>query len=128
MEAVVAAFNQEEALVGAFSVITNLQLGQLQSSGVDIQGVGAWSRYFSPRTDAFRQFQYIVNISNDIDIGPGAVESLPPIHSSQLNTVGIRLILESGFLRKLEGEKYHKITLLLLLLPDVGCWCWWEEC
>ena len=46
--------------------------GTTAEPGVDIQGVGAWSRYFSPRTDAFRQFQYIVNISNDIDIGPGA--------------------------------------------------------
>lgn len=52
-------------------------------TGVDIQGVGAWPRYFSPRTDAFRQFQYIVNISNDIDIGPGDGE--PPANTPARN-------------------------------------------
>ena len=62
---------------------------------MDIQGVGAWPRYFSPRTDAFRQFQYIVNISNDIDIGPGDGDGEPPANT-QLATEHCRDQLDSG--------------------------------
>ena len=35
MKAVVAAFNQEKALIGAFSVITNLRMAFVSSSNLD---------------------------------------------------------------------------------------------
>ena len=37
MKAVVAAFNQEKALVGAFSVITNLRMGLFEALTSTIQ-------------------------------------------------------------------------------------------
>ena len=46
MKAVVAAFNQEKALVGAFSVITNLRMQLFESlvSKPDQSQRGVWSR------------------------------------------------------------------------------------
>ena len=72
-------------------MVAVVPVGTTAEPGVDIQGVGAWSRYFSPRTDAFRQFQYIVNISNDIDIGPGE----PPTNT-QFATEHCRDQVDSG--------------------------------
>ena len=41
MKAVVAAFNQEKALVGAFSVLTNLRMELFQALGItDILSAG----------------------------------------------------------------------------------------
>ena len=45
MKAVVAAFNQEKALVGAFSVITNLRMDLFQA----LQASGQWSDVPQPR-------------------------------------------------------------------------------
>ena len=44
MKAVVAAFNQEKALVGAFSVITNLRTELFQAL-VDIHNTGQSGRF-----------------------------------------------------------------------------------
>ena len=47
MKAVVAAFNQEKALVGAFSVITNLRMELFQALSQvrgDLRGVGGDER------------------------------------------------------------------------------------
>ena len=47
MKAVVATFNQEEALVGAFSVITNLRMELFQApAAIDLDdGVGVNKKY-----------------------------------------------------------------------------------
>ena len=45
MKAVVAAFNEEKALVGAFSVITNLRMelfGALVVAVVEVTGKSSW--------------------------------------------------------------------------------------
>ena len=45
MKAVVAAFNQEKALVGAFSVITNLRM-EIFEALVARHGVATWEKIF----------------------------------------------------------------------------------
>ena len=47
MKAVVAAFNQEKALVGAFSVITNLRMELFEAIVAMRAGVGLIGSYFA---------------------------------------------------------------------------------
>ena len=49
MKAVVAAFNQEKALVGAFSVITNLRMELFEALVATVQGAGCGLTVVSTR-------------------------------------------------------------------------------
>ena len=52
MKAVVAAFNQEKALVGAFSVITNLWMELFETLLVTLRGYNAMVGTLWPVTEA----------------------------------------------------------------------------
>ena len=62
MKAVVAAFNQEKALVGAFSVITNLRMELFQALE---------AAHFTHFTPTFQQLVAVMIISNFINIPSG---------------------------------------------------------
>ena len=57
MKAVVAAFNQEKALVGSFSVLTNLQMELFQALHVTRDVRGTISRHIIPLPDQSRPLQ-----------------------------------------------------------------------
>ena len=69
MKAVVAAFNQEKALVGAFSVITNLRM-ELFETLVDDHHVLAMSRF---RHDSYRDALVISAADTLTSVLAGAV-------------------------------------------------------
>ena len=70
MKAVVAAFNQEKALVGAFSVITNLRMELFEALIRTGSNVTAWTldKHSTNPHDAFFYIECICNAWFSIEI------------------------------------------------------------
>ena len=97
MKAVVAAFNQEKALVGAFSVITNLRMELFEAlegfllhgascaaPGAVVTGENPWCRC---RLQTAVMLQYYVDTNNSGNIHGGKLSHYPLHHCLLSQTV-----------------------------------------
>ena len=96
MKAVVAAFNQEKALVGAFSVITNLRMELFEA-------LGSTHLYYAPLTSRklFRVDTELLNSNQDI--------------SSSVTEVGTKPSQTDGLAMDNRGNLYMQVCLQCLL-------------
>ena len=96
MKAVVAAFNQEKALVGAFSVITNLRMEVFGA-------LGSTHLYYAPLTSRklFRVDTELLNSNQDI--------------SSSVTEVGTKPSQTDGLAMDNRGNLYMQVCLHCLL-------------